>query len=149
LLVLGMLGVAGCTTSRPPGPTAASNPPGPSASITPTPPQGVIDCGTFETGQSERWPSKATKCLIDAAGDGRKARLKVTVPTVDGDPVLITFIALGTGEVVYMTDFTQARETRVQTWMCTVPKVDKPSGWLTFEHCIDLVLSRLPEPYRA
>jgi hypothetical protein len=85
------------------------------------------------------------KCLIDAVGDGKKAKLKVTVPTVDGDPVLNTFISLGTGEVVFMTDFTKAHSNLVQTWLCTVPKVDKLSGRLSFENCIDLVLSHLNE----
>jgi hypothetical protein len=144
LLMLAVLGAAGCTTARPPSPAAASKPPSPSTSTT-SPPQSVIDCGTFATGQSERWPSKGMTCLIDAVGDGRKAKLEVTVPTVEGDPVLNTFISLGTGEVVFMTDFTKAHGVSVQTWLCTAPKVDKPSGTLTFENCIDLVLTRLNE----
>jgi hypothetical protein len=147
-LVSGAFCLTGCTASSPMVPAASSptvpaaRPAGPASTAAvarSTPLAGsVLDCGTYLVGQDGRWPSKGTSCLIDADAGGRKARLTVTVLSVEGSPIPNRYEALGTGEVVVTMDFTRdyARG-GVTTWICTIPKVLHPSGQLTFEHCLD------------
>ncbi|AEV86602.1 hypothetical protein ACWT_5585 [Actinoplanes sp. SE50] len=65
---------------------------------------GVTDCGTFTLGQGESLPASAARCLIEAVHAGRPARLAVTRPTVEGDPIPVTYTAGADGRVEVVTD---------------------------------------------
>lgn len=64
----------------------------------------VADCGTFTLDQGEEMPDAAARCLVDAAAAHRPARLHVTSPTVEGDPIPTTYVARADGRVDLITD---------------------------------------------
>nr|WP_221379614.1 hypothetical protein [Actinoplanes polyasparticus] len=79
-------------------------------STTLSPGQGVpaaLDCGTFVLGQGDKPPESATRCFVDAAQAGHPARLKVTRPTVEGDPIPVTYTAGADGRTEVLTDSRQ------------------------------------------
>ena len=62
-------------------------------------------CGSVDLGQGETIPQDAIDCLADAGDQG--AELVVTMPTVEGDPIVTYYRALPTGGVEVFTDMTQ------------------------------------------
>jgi hypothetical protein len=81
---------------------------GPSTTLSPG--QGTpdrLDCGTFTLGQADTLPDSAARCFIDAASAGHPARLKVTSPTVEGDPIPVTYTAGADGRTEVITDTRQ------------------------------------------
>jgi hypothetical protein len=104
-------------------------------------PDATTDCGTFTLGQGEHLPADAAQCLISAARTGRPAKLAVTRPTTEGDPIPMTYTARD-GKVEVLTD-TRAdnfgpKTLTLQT--CTGPGiVDREFHW---DSCSEL--QRLP-----
>ncbi|MGK5685615.1 DUF4362 domain-containing protein [Actinoplanes sp. URMC 104] len=86
--------------ARPSGGTAA---PG----TTVTRGQATVDCGTFVLGQGEDLADSAARCFVDAVAAGRPARLKVTRPTVEGQPIPITYTAGAGGRTQVLVDHRQ------------------------------------------
>jgi hypothetical protein len=66
-----------------------------------------VDCGTFDLGQGELLPESAGRCLIDAVGAKRAARLQVSEPTVEGDPIVSTYTAYRGGGIELVLDSRQ------------------------------------------
>lgn len=64
----------------------------------------VTDCGTFTIGQGDTVPAAARDCLITATQAREPARLKVTWPTVEGDPIPELYEADSTGRVHVTSD---------------------------------------------
>jgi hypothetical protein len=96
----------------------------------------VTDCGTFKLSQGERLPESAVRCLVEAVQARRPARLMQTRPTVEGDPIPVTYVADTDGRVEVITDSRQdAFGSRIvvrQT--CTGPARGGP-GQLDFAEC--------------
>ena len=81
---------------------------GPSTTLRPGPGRSAaLDCGTFVLGQGDTLPDSAARCFIDAAQAGHPARLKVTRPTVEGDPIPVTYTAGTDGRTEVVTDSRQ------------------------------------------
>ncbi len=89
--------VAGCGAEPAPDPVAA-----PSQAAAED-----VDCGTFDLGQGEELPESAGRCLIDAVGAKRAARLQVSEPTVEGDPIVSTYTAYRGGGIELVLDSSQ------------------------------------------
>jgi len=96
----------------------------------------MTDCGTFNLSQGERLLESAARCLVDAVQAGHPARLKVTSPTTEGDPIPVTYTAGADGRVEVITDSTQdGFGTQVITSQtCTEPTV---APELRFAQCSD------------
>ncbi|MET8150159.1 DUF4362 domain-containing protein [Actinoplanes sp. NPDC005259] len=96
----------------------------------------MTDCGTFDLPQGDRLPEPAARCLVDAVQAGHPARLKVTRPTTEGDPIPVTYTAGAGGRVEVITDSRQdgfgARVITRQT--CTEPTA---APELDFAQCSD------------
>jgi hypothetical protein len=69
----------------------------------------AADCGTFNLGQGDRLPESAARCLVEAAQAGHPARLRTTRPSVEGDPIAVTYTAGADGRVEVITDSRQDR----------------------------------------
>jgi uncharacterized protein DUF4362 len=95
LVVLASGCLMGCTPAAPDVPDTRDTP----ASAAPA----VADCGTFTMKQGERFPGDGARCLIEATQAGRPALLRVTRPTVEGDPIHFTYEARD-GRVEVVTD---------------------------------------------
>lgn len=97
---------------------------------------GATDCGTFTLSQGEQFPEAAARCLIDAASAGRPARLQVTRPTVEGDPIPITYTSGEDGRVEVVTDSRQDKwgQQVITRETCTGPTA---APELTFAQCSD------------
>jgi hypothetical protein len=93
------------------------------------------DCGTYGLSQGETVPETAYSCLIDAVDARRPARLQVTQPTTEGDPIPVTYIADAQGRVEVTTDSRRdSFGTQVVTQqMCSGPIAR--GGNLTFAKC--------------
>ncbi|MCO8269847.1 DUF4362 domain-containing protein [Actinoplanes sp. TRM 88003] len=106
---------------------------GPSTTLRPG--QGALDCGTFVLGQGEKLPDTAARCFVDAAQAGHRARLAVTRPTVEGDPIPVTYTSGTDGRTEVITDSRQdgfgPKEITRQT--CQGPAVADYS--ITFTRC--------------
>jgi hypothetical protein len=63
-----------------------------------------IDCGTFELGQGEQLPESAVRCLTGAAAAGEPAQLQQTKPSVEGDPIITTYIVGAQGRIRVVID---------------------------------------------
>ncbi len=117
-----LVALGGCAASGDPATPAQST-------------SGAVDCGTFVLQQGERPPTTALECLIGASQTARPARLKMTRPTVEGDPIHETYESDANGQVRVTRDTRQdnygAQE--VTTEVCTGIAVDR--GRLTFENC--------------
>jgi hypothetical protein len=98
LVVLMM--VAGCGAEQTPGPAAAPAPPS-------SPAAEDVDCGTFDLGQGEELPDHAGRCLAEAVKAKRAARLQVSEPTVEGDPIVSTYTAYRGGGIELVLDSRQ------------------------------------------
>ena len=131
------------------GAAASSSPafPGPAASsgsVLPAEPApggegllDVTDCGVFTLGQVADLPDHAGRCLVDTVRAGNPARLRVTRPSTEGNPVPVTYTAGTDGRVQVVTDMRQdpfgGRVVTTQT--CTGPRWGERR--LTFDHCTD------------
>jgi hypothetical protein len=93
------------------------------------------DCGTYVLSQGETVPEMVYACLIEAIDSRRPAKLKVTQPTTEGDPIPVTYIADAEGRVKMITDSRRDNfGTHVVTQqMCSGPIVR--GGFLTFAKC--------------
>ena len=69
----------------------------------------VTDCGTFTVPQGGRLPESAARCLVEAVQARHPARLKVTSPTTEGDPIPVNYTAGADGRVEVVTDSRQDR----------------------------------------
>ena len=69
----------------------------------------VTDCGTFDLPVGEGLPDAAARCLIEAVQAGHSARLTVTRPSVEGDPIPVTYTAGADRRVEVRTDLRQDR----------------------------------------
>ena len=89
----------------------------------------VTDCGTFELSQGERPPETAVRCLVDAVEARIRARLKVTRPTVEGDPIPVTYVTHADGSVEVITDARQDKfgSGDIQRMTCVRPSLT-PDG---------------------
>jgi hypothetical protein len=116
-----LVALGGCTASGEPAT------PSPSASA-------AVDCGTFVL-QGEGLRTTALECLIGAAETGRPARLKVTRPTTEGDPIHVTYESGASGQVRVTRDTRQDRfgPREVTTELCTGIVVVR--GGLMFKNC--------------
>ncbi|RKR88906.1 uncharacterized protein DUF4362 [Micromonospora pisi] len=96
----------------------------------------IEDCGTFELSQKNvDLPEDAATCFIDAAQAGRPARLKVTRPTTEGDPITSVYEAGVDGGVEVVRDSRQDRfgEQNVSRRTCTGPVSRR--GLIDFAQC--------------
>jgi hypothetical protein len=111
------------------GPAAA-----PKAQPSPTP--GEIECGVFELKQRQELPEAAMRCIIDAAAQGRQARLQETRPTIEGDPIVTWYRVGPTGAVEVTRDTTKDKfgNRGIVTESCTGPAAEH--GMLTFASCV-------------
>ncbi len=136
LPVLGLLlAVAACTQpARPVNPPIAKPIETPSAtpSATPTP---VVGCGVHVLGQGGGLSETATRCIIDAAAGGRRARLQESRPTIEGDPIITSYLVRADGVVEVTRDTTKDRfgTPGISTETCTGPVAK--GGMLTFTSC--------------
>jgi hypothetical protein len=92
-LVLATLWLAACT-SPPVTSQAPSRAPAPSNLPRTSP---IEDCGTFVLQQGDEFPSAAAACFVAAVQAERAARLQVTRPSVEGDPIPVTYTAAAGG----------------------------------------------------
>ena len=124
--ILALLALAACDGSTAPPPSAAAG----SSSAA-----AVTDCGTFELGQGDGMPEAATRCLVEAVRDGSPARLQVTRPTTEGDPIPVTYTAGADGRVEVLTDSRQDKfgPQTITRQFCTGPTAPQ----LTFAQCAE------------
>src|SRR5687768_2180925 len=76
----------------------------PRAPITAATPAGTVDCGTATVGQLEAPPAAMVDCFVAAARRGEPARLVITRPTTEGDPITAIYVARADGRVEVVTD---------------------------------------------
>ncbi|WP_097321093.1 DUF4362 domain-containing protein [Paractinoplanes atraurantiacus] len=95
----------------------------------------VVECGTFELDQGEQLSQEAGLCLLGAAQKGQIARLEVTVPTVEGDPITTVYATRPDGSVEVVEDNRQDPwgPQEVTREVCTGPVVAEHG--LTFSQC--------------
>ena len=96
---------------------------------------GVKDCGVISLDQGEKIPASATACFVDSVQGGDAARLIVTQPTVEGDPIVVTYSASANGRIKVDTD-TRADQYgtgRIEHQICTGPTAK--SSEIDFDHC--------------
>ncbi|MEH0842128.1 DUF4362 domain-containing protein [Micromonospora sp. CPCC 205711] len=124
-----LLALAACTPTES-GPAAAPSgpsvpPPGTTAPAT----DAVRECGTWTVAQGGELPARAAGCLLDAVRDRRPARLVVTRPTVEGDPITTSFVAGSDGRVEVTEDGRLDRfgSRRIERRTCTAVTLDH--GW--------------------
>ena len=133
----GLAGVAGCTGRAAPTPSSSgAQSPGP-ATTAPTTVSAVTDCGAFELSQGERLPAAAVACLRAAIRDRRPARLEQTAPTVEGDPIHLTYVSDPDGRVAVTTDARQDRYGSGTIERATCTGLLPGEGWIEFAKCID------------
>ena len=108
-------------------PRVAATGPGPSSAA-------VTDCGTFHLSQGEDLADSASRCLLDAVQAGRPARLKVTRPSTEGDPIPTTYTARSDRRVEVITDSRQDKfgAQVITRAICTGPSA---APWLEFAEC--------------
>ena len=92
------------------------------------------DCGTFTLGQGEGLPGSAVRCFIDAVRAGQAADLKVTRPTIEGDPIPMSLHANPDGQILVINDSRQDRfgNQVVTRYVCTLgpsATAERASGW--------------------
>jgi hypothetical protein len=135
VLILAVCGVAGCTpttgtTDAAPSATALAGPTSPTVGVA-----SARDCGTFVLGQREELPTSALRCFLDAVSAGQPVVLNETRPTVEGDPIPVTFSADARGRVEVITDSRKDRfgSGTVDRITCTAPSA--VGGQLHFATC--------------
>jgi hypothetical protein len=99
--LVALMVVAGCGAEQAPDPAAAPAPPRSPAA------EDDVDCGTFDLGQGEELPDHAGRCLAEAVNAKRAARLRVSEPTVEGDPIVSTYTAYRGGGIELVLDSRQ------------------------------------------
>jgi len=106
----------------------------PRAAATGADPRSVItDCGTFNLPQGDGLPDSAARCLVEAVQARHAARLKVTRPTTEGDPIHVTYTAGGDGRVEVITDSRQDRFTGPTNRIITRQTCTGPIGTLRLD----------------
>ncbi len=100
-----VLAAAACSAGAPddPAPTATAAEPSASA-VAPAAPAEPTDCGDVVLLQGGEVSAETTACFLDAVRDKRSAVLKVTRPTIEGDPIRYAYTALPDGRVEVVTD---------------------------------------------
>jgi hypothetical protein len=95
----------------------------------------VTDCGASVLEQGEQLGDQAADCFLNALTANKPARLEVSFPTTEGDPITQTYQHLEAGRVQVVTDATQDRlgSGKIETQVCTGPS--RSSFAFTFEHC--------------
>ncbi|MFD0596141.1 hypothetical protein ACFQZ4_30920 [Catellatospora coxensis] len=98
-------------------------------------PTATADCGTHDLGHRGELPPDSLSCLLDAAGRHRFAVLRVTLLTVEGDPIRFTYTVQQDGQVEVLTDTREdafgSRD--VMRELCTGPAAGPPA--LQFARC--------------
>jgi hypothetical protein len=128
--MFGIAAIGGGNASSPPLPVRSGSVSRPGSVAA-----GEADCGTHVLHQGERLPDAALTCFLDAVAGKHRARLAVTRPTTEGDPIHFLYVADGTGAVQLTTD---AREDSfgprdVTRQLCTGPFADH--GYIAFAQC--------------
>lgn len=111
--------------------------PGPVSPLSlPTIGPGARDCGTLVLRQGQEVPADAARCVIEAVEARQPARLIVTSPTDEGDPITTSYTVAVDGRVEVTTDSRADRygAGNVERRTCTEPTVQK-GGWLSFATC--------------
>ncbi|SBT39027.1 hypothetical protein [Micromonospora narathiwatensis] len=113
------------------GCTAQPTPP----SVPPAEPS-TQDCGTLILSQGQKVPASAVQCVIEAAGARQPARLAITRPTTEGDPITTNYAVTVDGQVEVTTDARADRfgSGHVERQTCTGPTV-QDAQWLSFATC--------------
>jgi hypothetical protein len=135
LLALCLL--SGCTQPTQPSAAPSSFAPVSAPAETPggTPSTTVVDCGVYTIKQGEGLSEDAMRCVIDAAANGRAARLQETRPTLEGDPITTWYVVRADRVVEVTRDTTKDRfgNAGIYTETCTGPVAS--GGMLTFAKC--------------
>ena len=121
-----LLALSGCADSDPKAPDLE-----PVAKLAP----GVKDCGVITVAQGEKVPASATACFVETVQGGHAARLIVTQPTTEGDPIVVTYSAAANGRIKVDTD-TRADQYgtgRIEHQICT--GATAKSHEIDFDHC--------------
>jgi hypothetical protein len=97
----------------------------------------VTDCGTFRLSQGDSLPTSAVQCLVEAVHARHPAELRATSPSVEGDPIPVTYIAGTDGRVEVITDFRQDNfSSKIRTRMtCAEPTLTPDRPTVTFALC--------------
>lgn len=123
--------LAGCAVQSTPaaGPT-------PPPSVPPVGP-GTRDCGTLTLRQGQELPANAVQCVIEAVGARQPARLVITLPTVEGDPITTSYAVAVDGRVEVTTDSRADRfgSGHLERRTCTGPTVQDGHFLLSFATC--------------
>ncbi|MFI7160481.1 DUF4362 domain-containing protein [Micromonospora chalcea] len=104
-----------------------------------SPPVGTgatVNCGDHVLGLMDRIPEAAITCFLDAVEAHRPARLAVTSPTTEGDPIPTLYVVGEDGTVEVTTDFRQDRFGGGQGLVlerCTGPEAT--NGRIMFRQC--------------
>ncbi|MGR6321414.1 DUF4362 domain-containing protein [Micromonospora soli] len=79
------------------------------------------DCGTWTLPQGGRLPAGATECLSGALRDRQPARMRVTAPTTEGDPITTDYLVRVDGRVEVTVDSRRDRfgARRIERLVCT------------------------------
>ena len=92
-----------------------------SVSVAPT----VKDCGTVTLSQGVS-PKAALGCVLVASRDATPAHLMLTLPTVEGDPVVMSYLVLADGTVEVVEDDRADRfggsHAKAQLWRKVCPR---------------------------
>lgn len=129
LLPVALLGLAAACDSPDATPPAAA--PSPAA---------VVDCGTFDQKQGEGYPAEGGKCLIDADKAGKQARLQLTMPTTEGDPIIERYTTDGSGTVEIVSDARQDRFGPQQITRTTCTGIKPLKNWFDLTSCTEPVV---------
>jgi hypothetical protein len=84
---------------------------------------GAVDCGSYERLNAPVTAEQREQnaCFLEALRAGRPATLRVTLATVEGDPVPATLRVVGVDRLEYVHDARQDRygSGEVETFVCT------------------------------
>jgi hypothetical protein len=102
----------------------------------------VTDCGTFNLSQGEGLHDSAIRCFIEAVQARHRVRLKETRPTIEGDPIPVTYIADDDLRVEVTTDSRQDTfgSQIITRQTCTGPTA--APGRVSFAQCSEPISSR-------
>lgn len=133
VLLAGACAISGCAAAADAGAgdAGAAGSPVPVAT-----PSGAVDCGTVTVGQAQAPPAAMVDCFVTAAGRGAPARLSITRPTTEGDPIPTVYVVRADGRIDVVTDGRQdAFGTReVTRELCTGVTVGA-DGFLSLASC--------------
>ncbi|MEU2611158.1 DUF4362 domain-containing protein [Micromonospora sp. NPDC007271] len=128
------LALAACGTAGP-APVPPDSAPVPSDSplayATPSPVRP--DCGVWTLAQGRRLPAEAADCFDDALRDGQEVRMRVTAPSLEGDPITNDYVVRGDGRVEVTVDARRDRygSGRVERMVCSGPVTYAPAPAFT------------------